>query len=218
MTRKIQSIETFMDRVRDHLALPDQDGQEEPGGNGIHRSSQIPMDDERQTSSPVAIESRTWEVRMDEAGPATIPASVVGEVPSPEITPSGATAYDLISKGIVTLEEAKALFNVYAFRLDHYLYRILGESPTLKGIRSSSSLLLAAICTVGSLHSPPHGALFERCYRKFVDLAAARAFAKDNNLDDIRALCIGAFWLQDLSWTLIGQGTLILVISCLFVH
>jgi hypothetical protein len=207
-----------MDRVRDCLALSDQDGQGEHGKNGIHRSSQSSMDDERQTSSPVAIESRTWEVRMDEAGPATIPASVVGEVPSPEIAPSGATAYDLISKGIVTLEEAKALFDVYAFRLDHYLYRILGESPTFEGIRSSSSLLLAAICTVGSLHSPPHGALFERCYRKFVDLAAARAFAKDNNLDDIRALCIGAFWLQDLSWTLIGQGTMISVISYLFVH
>lgn len=210
MTRKIQSIETFLDSLRDRLPLPDQDANGEPGKTEIHLSAQIPIDDEpRRTSSPVAVESRTWEVRMDpQTGPAAIPASVVGEVSSPEIVPSGATSYDLISKGVVTLEQAKALFNVYAFRLDHYLYRILGESPTLEGIRSSSSLLLAAICTVGSLHSPPLGALFDRCYRKFIDLAAARAFTKDNNPDDIRALCIGAFWLQDLSWTLIGQGTL----------
>ena len=143
---------------------------------------------------------------MNDTGPAEIPASVVGEVPSPEIFPSGATSYDLVSKGIVTLEQAQALFDVYAYRLDHYLYRILGEGPTLQGIRSSSSLLLAAICTVGSLHSPPHGGLFDRCYRKFIDLAAARTFAKDNNHDDIRAFCIGAFWLHDLSWTLISQG------------
>jgi hypothetical protein len=158
-------------------------------------------------SSPVVVGSRTWEIRMDpETGPATIPASVVGEVPSPEIAPSGATSYDLISKGVVTLEQAQSLFDVYAFRLDHYLYRILGESPTLEGIRSSSSLLLAAVCTVGALHSANHGALFDRCYRKYVDLAAARTFTKENNLDDVRALCIGAFWLHDLSWTLIGQG------------
>ena len=166
-------------------------------------------DDEtpRISSSPVARESRTWEVRMDpETGPAAIPASVVGEVPSPEISPSGATSYDLISKEIITLEEAQSLFDVYAYRLDHYLYRILGESPTLEGIRSSSSLLLAAICTVGALHSQTLGSLFDRCYCKFIDLSAARSFAKNNNLDDVRALCIGAFWLHEFSWTLIGLG------------
>lgn len=210
MTRKIQSIETFLDTVRDRLSLPEQDGAEEPGRNGSLHPKPLSTDDGAPpNSSPVAVGSRTWEVRMDpETGPATIPASVVGEVPSPEIAPSGSTSYDLISKGVVTLEQAQALFDVYAFRLDHYLYRILGESPTLEGIRSSSSLLLAAVCTVGCLHSPQHAALFDRCYSKFIDLAAARTFTKDNNLDDIRALCIGAFWLHDLSWTLIGQGKL----------
>lgn len=167
-------------------------------------------DNGRISSSPVAPEPRTWEVRMDpDTGPAAIPASVVGEVPSPEISPSGATSYDLVSKEIVTLEEAQSLFDVYAYRLDHYLYRILGDSPSLERIRSSSSLLLAAVCTVGSLHSPNLGSLFDRCYRKFIDLAAARTFAKDNNLDDVRALCIGAFWLHEVSWTLIGQGLLV---------
>ena len=206
VTRKIQSIESFLDVVGDRLSIPRQDGAEEFGKNGAH---QMRTDGEagRISSSPAAAEPRTWEVRMDpETGPAAIPASVVGEVPSPEISPSGATSYDLITKEIVTLEEAQSLFDVYAYRLDHYLYRILGESPTLERVRSSSSLLLAAICTVGSLHSPTLGSLFDRCYRKFIDLSAARTFAKDNNLDDVRALCIGAFWLHEVSWTLIGQG------------
>ena len=199
-------MESFLDVVRDRLSIPRHDATEELGRNGAH---QMRTDDESGTmsSSPVAAEPRTWEVRMDpETGPAAIPASVVGEVPSPEISPSGATSYDFISKGIVTIEQGQALFDVYAYRLDHYLYRILGESPSLEGIRSSSSLLLAAICTVGSLHSPTLGSLFDRCYRKFIDLSAARSFAKDNNLDDIRALCIGAFWLHEASWTLVGQG------------
>jgi len=209
VTRKIQSIETFLDNIRDRLALPATDGLDDSSRVPSRHSDQNSGDDEgRHTSSPLAVGLRTWELRMNDTGPAEIPASVVGEVPSPEIFPSGATSYDLVSKGIVTLEQAQALFDVYAYRLDHYLYRILGEGPTLQGIRSSSSLLLAAICTVGSLHSPPHGGLFDRCYRKFIDLAAARTFAKDNNPDDIRAYCIGAFWLHDLSWTLISQGEL----------
>jgi len=206
VTRKIQSIESFLDLVRDRLSIPRHEGIEDFGKNGIH-----PMraDDEssRISTSPVATEPRTWEVRMDpETGPAAIPASVVGEVPSPEISASGATSYDLITKEIVTLDEAQSLFDVYAYRLDHYLYRILGDSPSLESIRSSSSLLLAAVCTVGSLHSPTLGSLFDRCYRKFIDLAAARTFAKDHNIGDIKALCIGAFWLHEVSWTLIGQG------------
>ncbi|OAA66496.1 Transcription factor [Niveomyces insectorum RCEF 264] len=109
---------------------------------------------------------------------------------------------DLIADGVVTELQAEMLFNDYARRLDHYLYRILGASATLDGIRASSPALLAAVCTVAALHSEDLAALYEPCYRCFAAMAANLALAENANMDDIRSLCIGAFWLHRLSWNL----------------
>ncbi|MBE3044431.1 hypothetical protein IMZ48_18055, partial [Candidatus Bathyarchaeota archaeon] len=91
---------------------------------------------------------------------------------------------------------------------DHYLYRILGSSATLAQTRASSPVLLAAVCTVGALHSAELGALFKPCYRHFRTISAELSMCKEASLDDIRGLCIGAFWLQDISWNLTSIGWL----------
>jgi hypothetical protein len=89
---------------------------------------------------------------------------------------------------------------------DNYIYSVLEEGSTFQSTRDSSPLLLAAICAVASLHvvSPeiPH----ESCHEEFVRLCASHAFSSQNNLDDIRGLCIGAFWLADISWSLVSTG------------
>lgn len=112
----------------------------------------------------------------------------------------------LISQGIVSPEEAEHLFNIYHQRLDHLLYRILGDHNSLHTVVASSPLLTAAICTVAALHSSSLGHLFKKCYGEFRQLVAEKTLSRVHNLDDVRGLCIGAFWLHQLSWALAGTG------------
>ncbi|KAJ6152856.1 hypothetical protein N7497_007175 [Penicillium chrysogenum] len=93
-----------------------------------------------------------------------------------------------------------------AKQLDHFLYRILGDHISLDSVRIASPLLTTAVCTVAALHSQSLGYLFETCYGEYKDLVAAQTFSRYVNEDDIRGLCIGAFWLHELSWALIGNG------------
>ncbi len=46
----------------------------------------------------------------------------------------------------------------------------------------------------------------DACYEEFIALVQKSTTKRHCTLDDIRALCIGAFWLPDLSWRLSGQA------------
>ena len=151
---------------------------------------------------------QAWEVVMDmNRGPGIVPASCVSEVSdsSPAaVRQSMADDFDLVDRGIIALDDAESFFRLYSQRLDHFLYTILAEHDTLASVRKSSPLLTAAICAVGALHTPSN--LYYACYQHFVSLASSKMFSKKNNHDDVRAFCIGAFWLSDISWTLVGAG------------
>lgn len=143
-------------------------------------------------------------------GPAAIPASFVSEVtqhqsPAFRREPRAPT-FDIISRGILTVEQGQMMFDVYVTKHDNYIYRVLEEGSTFDSVRNSSSFLLAAICAVVSLHVVSADIPYERCYEEFTRLSAARLFSNRNSLQDIRALCIGAFWLPDVSWNLVGNG------------
>jgi hypothetical protein len=208
-----------MDSVRDKLALPEAKSGEGTDGAAASPGSQLRHEDENMSdvaaSDDRESQPRRWEVNMDmEIGPATIPASIVSEVVSPDIKPRPTGSPDIISQGQITLEQAQMLFDVYTKRLDHYLYSILPDRPTLDHIRTDSPLLTAAICTVAALHSSELGHLYGKCYRKYVDLCSAQSLSKESNLNDIRGLCIGAFWLHELSWQLVGLGKLSFTYYC----
>ncbi|KAL6251429.1 hypothetical protein RBB50_001638 [Rhinocladiella similis] len=151
---------------------------------------------------------QSWEVVMDlNRGPGVVPASVVSEVS--DASPSAirgqmAGDFDIIDCGVISMVDAESFFTLYYQRLDHFLYRILDEHDSLASVRKSSPLLTAAICAVGALHTP--SSHYQACYQHFVNLASTRMFSKRNNHDDVRALCIGAFWLSDISWTLVGTA------------
>jgi len=154
----------------------------------------------------------TWEVVVDErSGPATIPGSLISEVlTTPNSDPSTSTqtrTVDLINHGVITLEQTRDLFQTYSKRLDHYMYRILGDHISLESVRACSPLLTAAVCTVWALHCPEiDSQVFGRCYRYFSSSISARTFSMRNTSDDVRALCMGAFWPSDLSCTLVATA------------
>lgn len=142
--------------------------------------------------------------------PASVPASCLPEITEQSsagiLAADTGTEMDLVTRGIVSIREADDLFNMYHDQLDHYVYRIIPNHSTLASVRKGSPLLTAAICTVSSLHHRSLRPLFNNCYKEFVRLCAINAFSRRNTLDDIRALCIGAFWLDEISWILVGIG------------
>jgi hypothetical protein len=177
----------------------------------------VNAEDEGLASPPQQQEQddRPWEIDIDAAGgPAAIPASHLAErVPSNLGSPveKRSDKLDLIARGVVTLDRARELFDVYHDRLDHFVYRILGDHRSLENVRVASPLLLSAICAVGALQTASPD--FEKCYQAFLKTCSARAFSKECASEDVQAYCIGAFWLSDMSWNLVGAGKFLTKIS-----
>ncbi|KAJ4296915.1 hypothetical protein N0V90_006963 [Kalmusia sp. IMI 367209] len=131
--------------------------------------------------------SSQWEIVVDgDAGPEAPPGSYLSR-PATSTTPRHR---DMITRGIISYEKAQSCLNLYQKRLDHFPYRILADQ--------------AAICAVSSLHMATSD--FDACYEEFFSTHSKRNFARDTTLDDVRAVCIGAFWLSDISWSLIGTA------------
>jgi hypothetical protein len=112
---------------------------------------------------------------------------------------------DFIAKGLVPLAEAEELFRRYMQDIRLYLWAgILSPYETLEAVRRNSSLLTAAMLTVAALHTPGHDEALQRCYKVFVSLTYNTCLSRPQNLDDIRAQALGAFYLSNLSWKLSG--------------
>jgi len=114
---------------------------------------------------------------------------------------------DIIGCGLITLDAAEKYFAVYRKYMEPCVSQILEEDDCLANIRARSSLLTAAICTVGSLSTDPAG--HKKCYDAFIKEASSKLFSQHNTFDDVRALCIGAFWLNKVSSALVGLGTIL---------
>ncbi|XHG06061.1 hypothetical protein AWENTII_009272 [Aspergillus wentii] len=115
---------------------------------------------------------------------------------------------DFISQGVVSVEEAEFLFDRF-MRVNN---RMLWDGGlllhhTLESVRRSSTMLVAVVLTVGALHTPAQTEAFHKSYNMFVSLVCNSSLSRNHSLDDIRALCIGAFYLANLSWKLSGQAT-----------
>ncbi|KAH7150229.1 hypothetical protein B0J13DRAFT_549766 [Dactylonectria estremocensis] len=112
---------------------------------------------------------------------------------------------DFISQGKVSLNEAEGLFSTFCGTLNAYLWGgIALVHKTLAETRNSSTLLTAAILAVTALHAQDGGTAFDKCYPIFLELTSQSVFQRYHSLDDVRGLCLGAFWLSDVSWKLSG--------------
>lgn len=202
---RIKVLESALSKVADHLTLPelldydmeDADDSPEPNSGHARQSAGVSPHNEKHTP-------HNFEMVMDDStGPGAIPGSVVSPVIVNSAEQSRADQ-DIIKRGVITEQQAQSYLDIYQNRLDHFVYRILGDRQTLAQVRKSSPLLLAAVCTVGALHLASDD--FEKCYQEFVSIAAGQTFSRRNTIEDVRGLCIGAFWLSGISWTCIGAA------------
>ena len=158
---------------------------------------------------------QTWRVAVDtEAGPNPAPASYVSVVPTSAPSPASSMSRskpeaDFITRGLITIDAAETLFKLYRERLDHFLYSIIGDHKTLQSVRQTSTTLISAICAVSALHSQTVD--YHICHREFRRRVSHQFFSRQHSLDEVRGLCIGAFWLSDMSWALVGAAVRIAI-------
>ena len=91
--------------------------------------------------------------------------------------------------------------------LNHYLWVGLEQThSSFHSVRKSSELLTATILAVTALHIPTSAETFDKCYKEFLALISSSMFSRYHSIDDVRGLCIAAFWLSDVSWKLSGHA------------
>jgi hypothetical protein len=114
---------------------------------------------------------------------------------------------DFISQGLISVEDADRLVNLYFHRLDHYIYKIGGSRyGNLESLRRGSPILTAVVCTVAALHDPTTNNLYNVCNREFQRLMAASMFNRRIDRDYMLAMCVASYWLHDISWTMSGYA------------
>ncbi|KAJ9239221.1 transcriptional regulator family: Fungal Specific TF [Paecilomyces variotii] len=114
---------------------------------------------------------------------------------------------DFVSRGFISLHEAEELFAYFSRTMNQLLWGgILLVHETLTSARRASSLLSVAVLTVAALHIPNRTETLNVCYHEYVSLVSSMSLTRSHTLDDIRGLCVGAFWLSDLSWKLSGHA------------
>jgi hypothetical protein len=112
---------------------------------------------------------------------------------------------DFITRGLISLDEAKDLFQLFYTSPNQFLWGgIALKHQNLTSVRRSSPLLTAAILTVAALHMPGNANIFDVCYAEFTRLVCDSVLDRFHSLDEVRALTIGAFYLSDVSWKLSG--------------
>ncbi|KAJ4991873.1 hypothetical protein SVAN01_02723 [Stagonosporopsis vannaccii] len=112
---------------------------------------------------------------------------------------------DFISRGLISEAVAEQFFARF-IRLDYYCYGLMCPYNSLADLRANSPVLTAAICAVAALHDPEGSPKFRVCHAEFQRLVMAGMFVVSQPPDTIRALIIGAYWLADISYTLLGHA------------
>ncbi|KAG5778352.1 hypothetical protein H9Q73_007970 [Fusarium xylarioides] len=113
---------------------------------------------------------------------------------------------DVITKRLISLADAERLFNFYRKRLDPYIYLIGCPYETMQECRQKSQFLLVAVLTVAALHDSTADFIYPVISSEFRRLFETSIFERRLSRDYLRALCIGCYWLSDLSWMLSGHA------------
>lgn len=113
---------------------------------------------------------------------------------------------DFIARGALRLEDAERLFCLYRDRLDAFIYGVGCKYQQLEELRRKSPILAAAILTVASLHDPQANSMYGICSSEFRRLTERSMFDRRVNRDYLRAMCVAAYWLSDMSWMLSGYA------------
>ena len=142
-------------------------------------------------------------------GPALNLGSNLGAFPASSVDAQApdidmASKADLVSRHVITAETANDCLDYFLKHLNPFLHTTLAPDITLAEIRARSPFLTAAVCTVACFctASPE----YQACNDAFISEVSGKLFSPKYDYDDVRALCIAAFWLDHVAPTLSGLG------------
>ena len=115
-------------------------------------------------------------------------------------------SHDLISRGIISEDDAERLFLLYRDRLDAFVFAIGCRYRTLKETRARSTILVTTILTVAALHDFQSHNLYEACSQELRRLVSLFMFDRCTSRDYLRAMCVASWWLGDISWMISGHA------------
>jgi hypothetical protein len=114
---------------------------------------------------------------------------------------------DFISRGQISLEDADRLASYYISHLDPYFFNMTAQYERLDDFRRRSPTLTAAVLTVAALHDvSAKPDLYSLCSKEYQRLVANAMFERKIDIEYLRALVVGSYWLSDVSWMLSGYA------------
>ena len=111
---------------------------------------------------------------------------------------------DLATRGLISQHILEKHFDFYQKRLNPYIYHPLTDVDTVAHLLKRSSLLLTAICATAAFCAGSDD--YDTCLEIFMNEVSAKTFSHVHSFDDVRALCIGAYWLGKESSALSALG------------
>ena len=185
-----------------------------------HNYSKFPVSSEakgaKETSQSVARSFSKMSETSQEASlnlacsPGAFPASSLNSlVLKDNVVSFSSGGPNLVTRGLISQQTWEEHFNFYSENLNPYIHHLLTDDDTLgpgrgASIQERSSLLLAAICTVTAFCTGSDD--FQTCFDAFMNEVSSKIFTNHHSFDDVRALCIGAFWLDNVSSALNALG------------
>ena len=219
VTSDLDIIHSALQTVLGRLELPPLPPLQTDGGNHLEASPQVEIP-ERDDAGPSCDNSPRMSPRENAVPHAPIESlyeitrlrslrsdNAADEPQSSSTGTLNDAVPDFISNGLISVQDAERLVGLYMNRIDHFMYAIGGNHyRDLTSLRRRSPILTACICTVAALHDPMSNHLYGVCKREFQRLMAASMFDRRIDKDHLRAMCIGTYWLHDISWTLSGYA------------
>ncbi len=137
-------------------------------------------------------------------GPGAFPSSSLNTFLVNDQDISYSTGPDLVTRGLISQHTLEKHFHFYHKCLNPYIYHPLTNVDTVANLLKRSPLLLGAICATAAFCAGSDD--YEACLEIFINDVSATTFSHTHSFDDVRALCIGAFWLGKESSALSALG------------
>lgn len=116
-----------------------------------------------------------------------------------QLTPKG----DIISKGIVSEEEAVELFETFLARCNDTVAILDGVTESFEMVRQEP-VLLAAVCTVGARAFTNKSALYQKCLAEVISLSSSLTFGPQPSLLALRGIILTSAWHRsDRLWGMV---------------
>lgn len=137
-------------------------------------------------------------------GPGAFPSSSLNAFLVNDQDIAYSTGPDLVTRGLISRHTLEKHFQFYHKCLNPYVYHPLTNVDTVANLLKRSCLLLAAICATAAFCAGSDD--YEACLEMFINDVSAMTFSHTHSFDDVRALCIGTFWLGKESSALSALG------------